>query len=159
MQNKLFRCKMQIREVSNEHVCWFFFSCDTCSSKASEDDVDYRCTNPNCSSKSASPRYKLMVAGADKNASIELVFFGDTARDLIGKQEDVLLAESYASQLDVPSEISALVGRNYVVDVTLSRYCLRQENISFQVMSCVILKKVLSSMNSREQMHRQFRLP
>jgi replication factor A1 len=63
-----------------------------------------------------------------------MVFFGDIARDLIGKPVDVLLSENCALLSAVPDEISGLIGRDYVVDVAVSRYSFQKDDISFQVL-------------------------
>ena len=48
-------------------------------------------------------------------SSVDMVFFGDTTQDLVGKAADVLLAENYSLVSTVPSEIADLTGKCYVV--------------------------------------------
>jgi hypothetical protein len=62
-----------------------------------------------------------------------MVFFGDLARDLVGKPADILVAENSGFLATVPAEIDALIGRSYVVSVIVSRYSFRIKDISFQV--------------------------
>ncbi|PNT67923.1 hypothetical protein BRADI_3g33726v3 [Brachypodium distachyon] len=72
--------------------------------------------------------------GVDAGVIIEMVFFGQIAEELLGKPADILVADSYALEFGVPSEISSLVGRIYVVDLAISRYSFRRDNISFQAL-------------------------
>ena len=66
-------------------------------------------------------RYQISVIVSGDKASVDMVFFGDIGRDLIGKPVDVLIAENCDLLSAVSAEISALVGRIYVVDVAVSR--------------------------------------
>lgn len=63
-----------------------------------------------------------------------MVFLGDVAGDLIGKPTDILIAEFLDNNAAMPPKISRLVGRWYVVEVTVSRFSLRRERIDFQVL-------------------------
>jgi hypothetical protein len=72
-----------------------------------------------------------VASGDDK--SVEMIFFGYLARDLVGKPADVLVAENNGFLGTVPAEIDALIGRSYVVDVIVSQYSFCVKDISFQV--------------------------
>lgn len=58
----------------------------------------------------------------------------DVARDLVSKPAVVVIAENYTSFSAVPAEIAALTGRSYVIDVAVSRYSFRNQDICFQVL-------------------------
>jgi hypothetical protein len=73
----------------------------------------------------------VVASGDDK--SVEMIFFGDLARDLVGKPADVLVAKNSGFLATVPVEIDALIRRSYVVDVIVSRYSFHIKDISFQV--------------------------
>lgn len=62
-----------------------------------------------------------------------MVFFGDVAHRLVGKPADVLASENYALLSTVPTEISGLIGRSYVVDF-VSWYSFRGDDYSCQVL-------------------------
>jgi replication factor A1 len=79
-------------------------------------------------------RFRVPIIASGDDSSVEMVFFGDIARDLVGKPVDVLLAESSSPLSVVPDEISALIGRTYVVDVVVSRFSFRSSDMSFQVL-------------------------
>lgn len=130
---KKFRCKIIIDGLQPNQG-WWFMSCDSCSWKAVAEGAAFRCTKESCNSKHASPRYRVPIVASGDGASVEMVFFGDIARDLIGKPVDVLLAESCALVSAVPDEITGLVGRSYVVDLAVSRFSYRKDDISFQVL-------------------------
>jgi replication factor A1 len=72
-----------------------------------------------------------VASGDDK--SVEMIFFGYLARDLVGKPADVLVAENNGFLGTVPAEIDALIGRSYVIDVIVSQYSFCIKDISFQV--------------------------
>ncbi|PNT63610.1 hypothetical protein BRADI_4g18320v3 [Brachypodium distachyon] len=131
--NRKFRCYIVIKELVHDQN-WWFLSCDTCTYKATEEGDAYKCTNSACGSTSASPRYKLIVVAAEKESTVEMVFFGDVARDLIGKPAIDLVATSHETAFAVPKELLDLVGRKYIVDVAVSRYSFRMDHISFQVL-------------------------
>ncbi|XP_014758671.2 replication protein A 70 kDa DNA-binding subunit B [Brachypodium distachyon] len=133
LQNRKFRCYIVIKELVHDQN-WWFLSCDTCTYKATEEGDAYKCTNSACGSTSASPRYKLIVVAAEKESTVEMVFFGDVARDLIGKPAIDLVATSHETAFAVPKELLDLVGRKYIVDVAVSRYSFRMDHISFQVL-------------------------
>ena len=78
-------------------------------------------------------RYKLSLVSGDE-LSVDMVFFGDIARDLLGKAADVLLAENYSLISTGPSEIGGLAGKSYVVDVVVSRYSFRSMDVCFQAL-------------------------
>lgn len=79
-----------------------------------------------CVNKSASPRFKIPIILADDNATVEMVLFGDVGRDMVGRPADALLNNLLARSLIMPSDIMPLVGRKYVVEVTVSRYSFRE---------------------------------
>ena len=79
-------------------------------------------------------RFLILVVASEDGASVYMVFFGDVAQDLVGKPADVLLVENYSLVSTIPSEISGLAGRKFVVDVTVSRCSFQAEDISFQVL-------------------------
>lgn len=58
---------------------------------------------------------------------------GDIATELVGKPAIVLVGATHASSTSVPSEITTLFGRTYVLEATVSRGSFQRENISFQV--------------------------
>lgn len=64
--------------------------------------------------------YKLPIITADGNTTVEMVFFGDVGRDVVGKLADQVLESFLASSSVMPAEIMALVGRKYIVEVTVS---------------------------------------
>ncbi|KAM0865940.1 hypothetical protein ACQ4PT_042946 [Festuca glaucescens] len=130
---KRFRSKIVIDGVQ-PNKGWWFLSCDDCNCKAYEEGSFYRCSRERCSCKSASPRFCLPVVASGDGASVEMVFFGDVARDLVGKPAEVLVAENCSLISNVPAEIASLTGRSYVVDVSVSRYSFRTEDIRFQVL-------------------------
>lgn len=41
--------------------------------------------------RTATPRYKLSIRAGDDEAVVDMIFFGDTATDLLGKPADVLI--------------------------------------------------------------------
>jgi hypothetical protein len=55
----------------------------------------------------------------------DMVFLNIVAVDLIGKPADVLISELLVSNEMIPSDISRLVRRGYVVDVVVSRFSPR----------------------------------
>ncbi|XP_047043815.1 uncharacterized protein LOC124648024 [Lolium rigidum] len=115
---------------------WWFLSCDDCNCKAYEEGSVYRCNRERCSCKSASPRFCLPLVASGDEVSVEMVFFGDVARDLVGKPAEVLVAENCSLISNVPAEIASLTGRSYAVDVCVSRYSFRAEDIGFRVLNC-----------------------
>lgn len=70
--------------------------------------------------------YKIPILTADGEHVVEMVFFGDIAKDLIGKSADVVLSEFVPGNSAMPREIEGLVGRNYVVEVDVSKYSFRK---------------------------------
>lgn len=134
IMNKVFRCKITVQAIVQNQT-WRFRSCDQCSYKAVEDGAAYQCLNSNCVSKSASPRYKIPIIAADDNVTVEMVLFGDVGRDMVGRPADALLTTFLASNSPMPPEIMALVGRKYVVEVTVSRFSFRRDKdgLTYQV--------------------------
>lgn len=88
--NRVFRCKIAIIEVPSTQR-WWFRSCDTCGSTATEEGDSFRCSKEHCTCRTATPRYKLSIRAGDDEAVVDMIFFGDTAIDLLGKSADVLI--------------------------------------------------------------------
>ncbi|KAM0891627.1 hypothetical protein ACQ4PT_003434 [Festuca glaucescens] len=72
-------------------------------------------------------RYGVLNIASGGSASVQMVLFGEVAREMIVKNANALLAESYDLFNAMPTEITCLVGRKYVC------FLFRLENISFQV--------------------------
>ncbi|KAF7075546.1 hypothetical protein CFC21_080318 [Triticum aestivum] len=123
--NKVFRCKITVQGIALNHT-W----------KAMEDGDAYHCTNLNCVNRTASPRYKLPIIAADGNATVEMVFFGDVDRDVVGRPADQVLESFLANSSVMPAKIMTLVGRKYIVEVTVSKYSCRRDKdgLSFPVL-------------------------
>uniref|UniRef100_A0A453M6N4 Uncharacterized protein n=1 Tax=Aegilops tauschii subsp. strangulata TaxID=200361 RepID=A0A453M6N4_AEGTS len=65
-----------------------------------------------------------------------MVFFGDVDRDVVGRPADQVLESFLANSSVMPAKIMALVGRKYIVEVTVSKYSCRRDKdgLSFQVL-------------------------
>ena len=67
-------------------------------------------------------RFRIVIVPYGKDGStFGMVFFDDMAWDLVGKPVDVLNIGNFTLLL-LPRWISGLFGKNYFVDVTVSRY-------------------------------------
>jgi len=106
---KRFKCNFVIDDLQPNRG-WWCLPCDTCSSKTYEEGSTYGCGNEKCSNKSVGPRLGLLVvaSGDRASASVEMVFFGDLARDLVGKPDDLLVVDHYGLISTVPKETTAL---------------------------------------------------
>lgn len=85
-------------------------------------------------------RYRLSVLATeptplqthDKEASIELVFFGNLAEEIIGAPVHTILASQEMPNL-LPPRITALYGRQLELRISVSRASFQRLDISYQV--------------------------
>jgi hypothetical protein len=79
-------------------------------------------------------RYKLAVKSADEESVVDIVLFGNIAKDFIGKPADILVNQFLMSNVIIPLDNVKLTRKSYVVEVALSCFSFRQQNIDFQVL-------------------------
>jgi len=86
-------------------------------------------------------RYRLSINATDPNPpaeqqserTIQLVFFGSTAQEIIGTPVDTLIATNQGVGMFLPRKITALYEKQYDLCVSVSSMSLQQVNITYQV--------------------------
>ena len=86
-------------------------------------------------------RYRLSIIATDPNPpaeqqserTIQLVFFGSTAQEIIGTPVDTLIATNQGVGMFLPRKITALYEKQYDLRVSVSSMSLQQVNITYQV--------------------------
>lgn len=120
-----------IMRLASEH--WWFLACQLCHKKAFQAGNAFVCSNKKCTNKTATPRYKVRVIGADASGETEFVFFATVAEQVIGKRLEVLMRT--ASPFHAPAEISALISQKLTLDFSVNEKGLQYGQLSFQVNS------------------------
>ncbi|KAL6897248.1 hypothetical protein ACP4OV_006944 [Aristida adscensionis] len=130
---------VKIKTVIKTHS-WWYTACDKCKKSAKPQGTGYKCTAYNCDGTSAKPRYCLALLAVDpapppneEEKSIELVFFGPLAEEIIGAPPTALIAYSGGADGFIPPPIIRLYGRQYEVRLSVSPSSFIRTNISYQV--------------------------
>lgn len=69
----------------------------------------------------------------EEPATIQLVFFGPTAEELIGVPVDSLLSSHGNQSIFLPTRITNLYGRQFELRISVSPRSLQRQDISYQV--------------------------
>ena len=86
-------------------------------------------------------RYRLSIIATDpippaeqqSERTLQLVFFGSIAEEIIGCPVDALIAANKGMGVFLPTKITALYGRHYDLRISVSSMSLQQINITYQV--------------------------
>jgi hypothetical protein len=73
--------------------------------------------------------HQILLVAVGESSVVEMVFSGNVAQHLVGKGVDILALVSFA-----PTKTSGLIGRNCIMDITVSRYSLCRDDICFQTL-------------------------
>lgn len=76
-------------------------------------------------------RYKLVIIAGDETGDTEFVIFGRIAQRLIKKTVDTLIADN--PQDFIPDEITRMLERVFVLNVSFTENTITSGNVSFQV--------------------------
>ena len=76
-------------------------------------------------------RYKLSILAGDETGDTEFVLFGRVAQRLIKKSVDTLIAGNPVGF--IPNEITRLLEKVFIWNVSFSEYTIQSGNVSFQV--------------------------
>jgi len=95
---------------------WWYYACDECNKTLQPHGDKYKCTGPKCFGTTGGPRYRLSIIATDPNPpaeqqserTIQLVFFGSTAQEIIGTPVDTLIAANQGVGMFLPRKITAL---------------------------------------------------
>ncbi|XP_062183403.1 replication protein A 70 kDa DNA-binding subunit B-like isoform X6 [Phragmites australis] len=120
---------------------WWYLACRRCNKTIQAHGNRYKCTGIKCPSTDGEPRYRLAVIATDPATpindpnppSIELVFFGPLAEEIIGIPVDALIASSGGVEGFVPPHITRLYGREFRLRISVSPGALQRPNLSYQV--------------------------
>ncbi|XP_066308314.1 replication protein A 70 kDa DNA-binding subunit D-like [Miscanthus floridulus] len=132
--------KVKIKNVLTD-TSWWYLACQVCNKTLKQESGATRCTGRGCSGTSGGPRYRLSIVAVDPAASantnatptIELVFFGPIAEEIIGMPVDALIALDGPSNAFLPTRITALYGRQFELRVSVSPMSLQRIGIIYQV--------------------------
>ncbi|KAG2546392.1 hypothetical protein PVAP13_9KG030199 [Panicum virgatum] len=120
---------------------WWYYACDECNKTLQPHGDKYKCTGPKCFGTIGGPRYRLSIIATDPNPpaeqqserTIQLVFFGSTAQEIIGTPVDTLIATNQGVGMFLPRKITTLYEKKYDLRVSVSSMSLQQVNITYQV--------------------------
>lgn len=73
------------------------------------------------------------LADEEEPASIQLVFFGPIAEELIGVPVDTLISAHGNQSAFLPTRITSLYGRQFELCISVSPRSLQRQDISYQV--------------------------
>jgi len=76
-------------------------------------------------------RYKLSILAGDETGDTEFVLFGRVAQRLIKKSVNTLIAGNPVGF--IPNEITRLLEKVFIWNVSFSEYTIQSGNVSFQV--------------------------
>lgn len=127
------------------HQSWWYLACNKCNRKTELVDGAYKCKTYKCTCNDGSPRYSVAMTAKDpmeptngeEPASIQLVFFGPTAKELIGVPVDSLIC-AHGNQTNFhPARITNLYGRQLELRISVSPRSLQRKDISYWVDSII----------------------
>ncbi|KAK3142067.1 hypothetical protein QOZ80_4BG0341770 [Eleusine coracana subsp. coracana] len=124
-----FRCTVTLARY-NANQSWWFPSCNRCSKSCVRDGNGYKCAHDQCTGYKM--KYKLCYFVTDGRAEIEVVFFDEMGRRLLGKDVRQLIRASRNSG-PVPSDIAAQVGQRYQLTINVTSRAFQSSNYSYEV--------------------------
>ncbi|CAL5085458.1 unnamed protein product [Urochloa decumbens] len=120
---------------------WWYLACDRCKRKAQLEGDQYKCSTPRCPCTGAAPRYRLPIIVTDpippqsqqQESTVELVFFGSIAQEIVGVPVDNLIASEGGTGAFLPPPITSLYERQFELCISPSQGSLQRTNITYQV--------------------------
>ncbi|KAG8081933.1 hypothetical protein GUJ93_ZPchr0014g47538 [Zizania palustris] len=130
-----FLVNVTIRKLCNENS-WWYNSCGSCYRTAKPFGHSFKCTG--CYKIATPiPRYKVTLTAGDDTADAQFILFGKNAQRLTKKLVEALI-DSLPEETDfIPDELTALIEKEFVWNVSFTENTLRTGEISFQVNSIV----------------------
>ncbi|XP_052159517.1 uncharacterized protein LOC127777048 [Oryza glaberrima] len=130
-----FITSVTIRKFCNENS-WWYRSCQKCFKGAKPYGYTYKCGS--CSwIGMATPRYKLALTASDDSDNAEFILFGKTAQRLVRKPIEALIDKIPEGSNFIPDEITCLLEKQFVWNVSITENSLRNCEVSFQVNSII----------------------
>jgi hypothetical protein len=118
----------------NMEYSWWYTACDICKKTAKPYGSSYRCGNNTCPPVvSASPWFKLSVIAGDHTADTTFIVFGRLAQRLIGRSVDALVMENPTGKDYIPREITDLLEKEFVWNVSFTENTVSSGIVAFQV--------------------------
>ncbi|CAL4932136.1 unnamed protein product [Urochloa decumbens] len=136
--------KIKIKSLVVNQSFWYL-ACDKCKRRAQPQEDQYKCFTPRCPCTSAAPRYRLPIIvtdpippqGQQKESTVELVFFGSIAQEIVGVPINSLIATEGGTGAFLPTRITSLYGRQFELCIGPSQGSLQRTSITYQVDSIV----------------------
>lgn len=79
-----FACTVTVVHLSQGQR-WWFLSCQLCHRTSIPAGSLYKCSNPDCPSTEAEPKYRISLIGSDGTGEAEFVLFGKIGQQLTQK--------------------------------------------------------------------------
>lgn len=115
---------------------WWYNSCKKCLKKAKPHGDKNKCTNTTCGAVGTpTPRYKLVIIAGDETGDTEFVMFGRIAQCIVKRTIDALIADNPRGF--IPDEITRLLERVFIFNVSFTDNTISSGNESFQVNAVV----------------------
>ncbi|WVZ59158.1 hypothetical protein U9M48_009350, partial [Paspalum notatum var. saurae] len=102
------------------------------------------------------PKYRLGLLAIDptrdisddKAPTIEITFFGPKAEEMIGVPVNTLIASNSGNTTSTPERIAALYGRQFKLQISVSRASFREKRVIYQVHSIEALPDLTAHINN-----------
>ncbi|KAG8060666.1 hypothetical protein GUJ93_ZPchr0002g24267 [Zizania palustris] len=124
-----------VRKICNEES-WWYNSCGVCYRAARPYGDTYKCTSCNKIAMAA-PRYKLMVIAGDDTKDTKFVLFGKIAQRILCRPVEKLIEQVPPNTDFIPDEITCLLERKFVWNVSFIENTVRTGIESLQVNNVV----------------------
>ncbi|CAM0957545.1 unnamed protein product [Alopecurus aequalis] len=117
LQNTRYLCRASLNNIDCTRG-WWYLSCSHCRCSISMNGNEFRCFRCEQNDLPPVPMYKLNVEVEDSTGTLNLVIFGEEARQLVGvAAEDLVEEATDENRCTVPGAISRICGSTHVFEV------------------------------------------